>query len=105
MKLTIVGPNIPQNTHETLHVHKAGCADLKRGVYRAVSPYEKHDEEHDSVESLVEEWYGPNGGSFYEEAFGEDIPADAWTHYESEFWIAPCVKDLPREAAVTETTV
>lgn len=100
MKLTIVGPNLPNNNHETMHVHVAGCGDLKRGIYKHMPKHEVHNEEHDSVRSLVEGWFGPEAGSFYGERWAEeDIPADAWKHYESEFWFAPCVKGLPDEVA------
>jgi hypothetical protein len=97
MKLTILGPNLPDQRKGTFHVHTADCADLKRGQYRMVSRYEKMTEEHNSQRSVVESIYGPAGGSFYEEQWGDDIPADAWTHYEGEFWFAPCTKELPAE--------
>lgn len=32
MKVTIVGPNLPDQSKGSFHVHKEGCADLKRGM-------------------------------------------------------------------------
>lgn len=105
MKLTILGPNLPDQSKGTFHVHTADCADLKRGQYRMVSRFERHTEEHNSQRSVVEWMYGPAGGSFYEETWGDDIPADAWTHYQDEFWFAPCTKELPEEVLDHRVTV
>jgi hypothetical protein len=34
VKLTIVGPNLLDQSKGDFHVHAAGCADLSRGQYR-----------------------------------------------------------------------
>jgi hypothetical protein len=94
MNLTIAGPNL-RDCPTTFSVHKAGCRDLKRGE---LAYADKFNETHETVEFLVEATYGPDAGSFYEEHWGEDIPADAWTHYEGEFHLNPCCASLPRTA-------
>lgn len=96
MDLTIVGPNLIDQSKGTFHVHKAHCADLNKRIYAANRRYEMHNETHDTVRSLVESYYGPSAGSFYEEA-GYDDPETAWEHYVGEFWLAPCCAKLPTE--------
>lgn len=95
-KLTIVGPNLPDQSKGNLHVHAADCKDLTRGQYRQVSAHEKHTEEHDSLRSVVDSFYGPDAGSFYVETYGDNVPVDVWREYLGDFYIAPCV-DLPDE--------
>lgn len=94
MQLTIVGPNLIDQSKGTFHVHTKGCADLRKGQYRMLSRDAFSNEEHESVQSVVESFYGPDAGSFYEESFGDDIPEDAWKHYEGDFWFAPCTEEL-----------
>lgn len=93
MHLTILGPNLPAEAPGYLVVHAVGCRDLSRGWARYV---DRCHEEHDTVRSLVEEWYGPDAGSFYEEAGYED-PETAWEHYVNEFHLMPCCAHLPYE--------
>ena len=87
------------------HVHAAGCADLKRRPYTGRSA-EVYHESHASVREVIDSFYGPAAGSFYEEA-GYDNADEAWPNYVSEFWFAPCCADLPNEvpaeAAATVT--
>lgn len=101
MKLVILGPNLPHVAPGEIVVHRDRCRDLEGGwtlnerrMGNAIA------ETHDSVRSVVEGFYGPAAGSFYEENFGENIPEDAWTHYADEFYFYPCCRDLPLE---TET--
>lgn len=94
MKLTVVGPM----DHGGFDVHKTHCADLQQVKYR---PYglQMYKEEHPDRRSVVESFYGPSAGSFYEEQWGDDIPEDAWTHYADEFYFYPCCQLLPRETS------
>lgn len=101
MNLTILGPNLPGNLQDkgSIHVHAAGCADLKRGSYRHVGKYEQDTGEYDSRQAVVESFYGPEAGSFYEESGIPEAKWDtAWEDegYEAEFYWAPCTNKLPR---------
>lgn len=92
MKLTILGPNLPAEAPATFVVHKAGCRDLKRGY---ATWADKSTEDHETLRALVESFYGPPAGSFYEEHWGDDIPEDPWLDYADEFHLMPCCESLP----------
>jgi hypothetical protein len=96
MQITVIGPNLLDQSKGSMHVHRAGCADLKRGQYRHMAAHEQWTEEHNTVRSVVESVYGPEAGSFYAEAGLEDDPK-AWESYVGEFWFAPCTDSLPVE--------
>jgi hypothetical protein len=79
-----------------IHVHAAECVDLKRGALRARNEYDHCTEEHDSVQSVVESFYGPGAGSFYAEAgIPEEEWPTAWEGYADDFHFAPCLSELP----------
>jgi len=104
--LTILGPNLrrPLCDKGEIHIHAAGCADLKRGGYQHVHSSDQCDEEHDSIKSVVESFFGPAAGGFYEESGCYETPeqyAAAWKDYLGEFYFAPCVH-LPDEIGVVE---
>lgn len=75
------------------HVHAAGCRDLDRAPYRGASQYDRFEESHGTVRSVVDSFYGPSAGGFYEEA-GLD-PKTAWEEYVHDFHFAPCLDSLP----------
>lgn len=97
--VTILGPNMgrPLCDKGDLHVHRTGCADIKR-QYGGVARY---NEEHADKRSVVDSMYGPEAGSFYEEA-GCENESTAWQQYEGEFWFAPCVSYLPDDVGRDE---
>lgn len=104
MRVTILGPNLPAEAPGELVVHRADCRDLCRGWTLDVMRQERQyagapiEEEHASVRAVVESYYGPAAGSFYEEHWGdEEIPEDAWRHYVGEFHFYPCTEGLPEE--------
>jgi hypothetical protein len=78
-----------------IHVHKPGCADTKRGRYRHPFVEEPWVIDVASVKELVEEHYGPQAGSFYEESGKAADDPEAWRDYVGEFQIFPCVGPLP----------
>lgn len=86
MKLTIIGPNLADQSKGSFHVHAAGCADLKRGQYRNLYRGDTgtYHEDHDSIRSVVDSIYGPQSGGFYEES------ETTWADYVSDFYFAPC---------------
>ncbi len=86
MNVTITGPNAHGGM---FHVHATGCADLARGVYRTIRPnIERYEEEHASVQSVVEDVYS----DIIAENDGE---LATWEPYASEFQFFPCVNGLP----------
>jgi hypothetical protein len=98
VKLTIIGPNLADQSKGAFHVHATGCADLNRGQYRNLHRGDTgtYVEDHDSIRSVVDSVYGPEAGGFYEE---NDLdPETAWREYEHDFYFAPCCWDaLPAE--------
>lgn len=98
-KLIVAGPSLGNEAPAQLVVHAAGCADLKRGYLRGA---QKYSGTYGTVRELVEDWYGPAAGSFYEEA-GYDDPETAWKNYVDEFHLAPCVH-LAGTAKATKAT-
>lgn len=82
-QLTTVGPNTPDSM---IHVHRAGCADLKRGIYPRLAVYTDTGE-FESLQEIVWDFYPPD--NFCYDAEGE------WEDYAQEFRIFPCVEDLP----------
>jgi len=90
--VVILGPNLPASD-ATFHVHRAGCADITRSpVYRREEPWEI---DVSSVREVVEAMFGPEAGSFYEEAGLEPDDPDAWRDYRSDFRFFPCVPVFP----------
>jgi len=80
-RLTVVGPNLPQEAKATFHVHAEGCADLRRG------------------------WIARHAGDGWTAEFSSllDVEADVYDFapdedesyrlgdYLTEFYFAPCV--------------
>lgn len=81
-KHTIVGPNLPASAGAGFVVHKAGCADLKRGFCRGA---QKYTIEAATRQEIVEDVYG--------DMIAENEPGSdwaTWTSYAGEFHFAPC---------------
>lgn len=79
--VTIVGPNLRDQSKGTFHVHAAGCADLRR------SPNLKHEDQSWSIAATSREHIA---GVVYEDhiAEAEDMTA---ADYLGDFHFAPCV--------------
>jgi len=85
-KLTVIGPNLRDQSKGTFHVHDANCAD----IHRRYSASETSDSytadlatEREVIELIYEDIIAENEG---DEVFG------TWEGYRSEFHILPCVK-------------
>ena len=88
MNVTITGPNAHRGM---FHVHRTGCADLQRGVYRTIPlNVERYEEDHDSAQSVVE--------CVYSDIIGEN-PGTTWENYAGEFRFFPCTESLPTTTA------
>lgn len=91
MKVTIIGPNLRDQSKGTFHVHAAGCADIAKMAKRDPAYRDGWNVDVDSCESVVLDVYGPDAGSFdLDPDNREDID-----QYMSEFHFAPCTTDLP----------
>lgn len=76
--LTILGPNLRDQSKGSFHVHDAQCGHLNR--YRDEESYTAG---FDSVEDVV--------NFIYEDIIAEN-EGDDWTMYENDFHFCPCVK-------------
>lgn len=95
VNVTITGPN-PHGG--MFHVHRTGCADLSKGVYKRLAAdkartgyAELYEQEHASIESIVEDMYSD---------IIAEHPEAAWEDYVSEFKFFPCVDELPYEEPI-----
>jgi hypothetical protein len=71
------------------HVHKPGCNHTNRQAYITGG----WEQEVSTMKELVDAFWGPNAGSFYEECWLD--PETAWeTYMEGNVIIAPCAKQL-----------
>lgn len=83
------------NGLDGIHVHRPGCADTTRGRYTSWLVDPPWEIEVSSRKGVVEAFYGPEAGSFYEESGLEPDDPNAWLDYAGEFHIFPCVGTLP----------
>jgi hypothetical protein len=83
----VYGPNLQDQSKGQMHVHKAGCADTKRGQYPNVDPpWSIVDAT--SMKSVVHDIYPP--GQFEYDGDTE------WKDFASDINFFPCVT-LPEE--------
>lgn len=81
---------------DELQVHKHKCRDTAKA-----NPSDRWEVEADSLREVVEDTYGPEAGSFYEESGyipGTPEYDNAWQDYVGEFRVMPCAGPLPTEA-------
>jgi hypothetical protein len=86
MKVTVIGPNLPDQTKGSFHVHKAGCRDAVR-LIREMKGY-VHDVDVESRQGIVL-WV-------YSDHMGDNEADDSEWRGWDDFYLAPCV-DLPDE--------
>jgi hypothetical protein len=80
------------NMSAEIHVHKAGCADLGKGKYRYEAS--RWDEDCADRRDIVNAIYGPDAGSFYDEA---GLTEADWEQYDCDIIVMPCVGTLPHD--------
>ena len=78
-RLTIIGPNLLDQSKGSFHVHNSACRDISK--YHECEA--KYDEDHANLQSIVE--------SVYADIIDED-PDSTWEDLVGEFHIMPCVK-------------
>ncbi len=86
MKVTVCGPNLPDQRKGDLHVHASACPDLNRGQYRRLPKHLVHTLDVGSMQEVVEFMFPPDD-------FEWD-PADEneWSRYRDEFAWFPCIQ-------------
>ena len=85
MRVHVIGPNLPDQSKGSFHVHAAGCADVRRSPdYR--SREFAHDKAHpieaDSLTAVIEYVYAD---------MLDDEPGGTVEDYRSDFYLFPCV--------------
>lgn len=94
MEVDIIGPNLGHNAQTTFVVHKAGCADTKRGWYRTLGPDSLGWKVNvRSLHDVVVEVYNPDEFQY---------DADKWEDFMSEFTFFPCTGALPHDHATAD---
>ncbi len=90
MRVHIIGPNLPDQSNGSFHVHAEGCADVKRSpLYRG--PDFASDRRHTfDVASLVDIVEQTMPDQVAEE--GDGFDPLSWI---DDFHILPCVGNLP----------
>lgn len=84
MNVTIIGPNLRDQSKGQFHVHAAGCRDIARTLLaNGQSERDTSTFDFPTREAIVAEWY--------DFAYDED-PEGCYL----DFWFAPCVASLPR---------
>lgn len=95
MRVTVFGPNLPRNDHGTFHVHRTGCADTKRGIYRHI----KYGGDQggwgldvSSDDEVIQEIYPPGDFDY------DPKNPDEYTAYENDVTFFPCIR-FPKEGS------
>lgn len=87
MKVTIVGPNLRDQSKGQFIVHEASCADLRRLARREPEVANGWTIEVESEQDIVEAVYSDHMAERT-----EDDPWSAWEPYRSDFHFCPCVR-------------
>lgn len=90
MKVTIIGPNLSDQSKGQMHVHAAGCKDIDRDPkhygYASAAPH--MEVEANSVQDVCEFVYADHMDE------NPDGPYSVWQGYVDEFHFAPCCDEL-----------
>lgn len=89
MRVTIIGPNLRDQSKGQLHVHAEGCADIRRMARREPEYQHGWTIEAKAQRDVVEATYDP--GDF------EWDPKEDYGMYRSEFHFFPCCSSLTVE--------
>jgi hypothetical protein len=83
-RVTIIGPNLRDQSKGTFHVHAEGCADIKRMASREPEYLDGWTVSATSVKDVVTDVYDPDNFGW-----NEDDPQEV-ADYASEFYFFPC---------------
>lgn len=85
-RVICIGPNLPDQTRGSFHVHAVGCADIDRSYRSREFDTDKTNViEVNTLEELVE--------YVYADQLREEEDATA-SDYANDFYVFPCVKGL-----------
>jgi hypothetical protein len=84
MRVTVIGPNLRNQSKGLFHVHAEGCADIAKR-YSAAELSESDSAEYATLQELVEDMYD---GQL------QDDPSATWQEYAPDFHVLPCAAAL-----------
>lgn len=90
MLVSIIGPNLRDQSQGEFHVHAAGCRDIARMAHRDPEFLNPWTIDADSTDDVVLALYGPDAGDF---DLDPDDPDDI-AAYAASFHFAPCTRGL-----------
>lgn len=87
----VFGPNLngAGQKKATFHVHEASCADCWRGVHVYGYDLNERPMEVETYREIVETIYPPSDFQYDMDVEDDRAP------YIQDFWVAPCLRDLP----------
>lgn len=97
-QVQVIGPNLGGDF--VFHVHKAGCADLKKAKYRHADGSGDGPVALASKQAVVEYIYD---GQIFSDNAGDPVWGK-WDAYEPDFEWFPCLGDFPDEAPAPTPT-
>lgn len=83
MEVTVIGPNLRDQSKGTFHVHAAGCADIARNIRTEPMYAEGHTADYASLAEACDDVYPP-----------EQFDCESG-EYVDEFHVFPCAASLP----------
>ena len=86
MKITVIGPNLQDQSHGCFHAHKAGCRDITGRKYLGTdTPWTvEADSRQEVVEAIYCDIMDENGHTWEEGGYEDDV------------YFLPCCDNLPR---------
>lgn len=83
MKVTVIGPNLRDQSKGEMHVHASGCADIARNVNREPEYANGWEIEAETIEDVTHAVYDPDD-------FGYDAETET-DDYTQSIHFFPCV--------------
>lgn len=90
MRVHIIGPNLPDQTKGSFHIHAEGCEDVKRSRNYRGPEFESDRANTVDVESLTDVIAYTMADQLDEEE--DDFDPLTWS---GDFYVFPCVTGLP----------
>lgn len=93
MDVRVCGPNLRDQSKGTFHVHRDGCADLRKYGPQYSGPDAKGGDTNGNCELLIDNATVEDVVSVtYSDQLAESN--GDWEDYVSDFWFAPCCSDM-----------
>lgn len=89
MQVHIIGPNLPDQSKGSFHVHAFGCADVQRN----------HERAPDFAYDRTNPWDVTSRIDAAAQTFADQIDEGSMTAEDGvhDMWFAPCVSELPHD--------